>query len=78
MCLQGTKHHPSSVDLELIKRLAAASTYTTLTSFLCREFDCISKDLAGRTLACAGPCWPGMPLLSLSGIVTPWPPGSLA
>lgn len=45
---QATKHHPSSVDLELIKRLASSTPCTTLTSFLCKEFDCISKDLAGK------------------------------
>ncbi|GAB4814846.1 hypothetical protein N2152v2_001892 [Parachlorella kessleri] len=45
---KATKHHPSSVDLELIKRLAAASTATSLTGFLCKDFACISKDLAGR------------------------------
>ena len=45
---KATKHHPSSVDLELIKRLAATTKAKTLTAFLCREFACISKDLAGR------------------------------
>lgn len=43
-----TKHHPSSVDLELIKRLASVTKAKTLTAFLCRDFDCISRDLAGR------------------------------
>jgi DNA topoisomerase-6 subunit B len=43
-----TKHHPSSVDLELIKRLAAATPAPTLTAFLCREFACVSRELAGR------------------------------
>lgn len=46
--VQATKHHPSSVDLELIKRLAAATSASSLTSFLSREFDCISRDLAGE------------------------------
>lgn len=44
---QATKHHPSSVDLELIKRLASSTASSTLTSFLSKEFDCISRDLAG-------------------------------
>lgn len=44
---QATKHHPSSVDLELIKRLAASTACTSLTAFLAKEFDCISRDLAG-------------------------------
>ena len=47
---QATKHHPSSVDLELIKRLAGATASTSLTSFLAREFDCVSRDLAGAAL----------------------------
>lgn len=45
---KATKHHPSSVDLELIKRLASSTAATTLTSFLSREFDCISRDLAEK------------------------------
>lgn len=44
---QATKHHPSSVDLELIKRLAGATPCASLTSFLSKEFDCISREYAG-------------------------------
>lgn len=44
---QATKHHPSSVDLELIKRLASSTAASSLTSFLAKEFDCIPRDLAG-------------------------------
>lgn len=43
-----TKHHPSSVDLELVKRLIDATKYNKLSTFLCKEFDCVSKDLAQR------------------------------
>jgi DNA topoisomerase VI B subunit len=43
-----TKHHPSSVDLELIKRLAASTPAPTLSAFLCREFACVSRELAAR------------------------------
>ncbi|KAI3432870.1 hypothetical protein D9Q98_010453 [Chlorella vulgaris] len=45
---KATKHHPSSVDLELIKRLAASTPCTSLISFLSKEFDCISRDLAEK------------------------------
>ncbi|KAI7846328.1 hypothetical protein COHA_000165 [Chlorella ohadii] len=48
---QATKHHPSSVDLELIKRLASATSASSLTSFLAKEFDCIPRDLAERIVA---------------------------
>lgn len=46
---QATKHHPSSVDLELIKRLASSTAASSLTSFLSKEFDCIPRDLAGES-----------------------------
>ncbi|KAF5829235.1 topoisomerase VI B subunit, transducer-domain-containing protein [Dunaliella salina] len=42
------KHHPSSVDLELIKRLISITKADTLVKFLIRDFDCITKDLAER------------------------------
>eukprot|EP00889_Picochlorum_renovo_P003283 jgi/Picre1/30313/NNA_005677.t1 len=45
---EATKHHPSSVDLELVKRLVESTKYTKLSSFLYKEFDCVSKDLAER------------------------------
>jgi DNA topoisomerase VI subunit B len=45
---EATKHHPSSVDLELVKRLIGATRYTRLFTFLGKEFDCVSKDLAER------------------------------
>jgi DNA topoisomerase VI subunit B len=44
---QATKHHPSSVDLELVKRLVAATKATNMMAFLTKEFDCINRDLAG-------------------------------
>jgi len=44
------KHHPSSVDLELVKRLLQLSKQPTLKKFLCHEFSCISPDLASAPL----------------------------
>jgi hypothetical protein len=41
------KYHPSSVDLELVKRLAAKTSRPTLLQFLIKEFSCIPKALAG-------------------------------
>ena len=45
---EATKHHPSSVDLELVKRLIESTKYSKLSTFLCKEFDCVSKSLAER------------------------------
>jgi DNA topoisomerase-6 subunit B len=45
---ESTKHHPSSVDLELVKRLIQSTRYTRMSTFLGKEFDCVSKDLAER------------------------------
>ena len=45
--MQEVKHHPASVDLELVKRLAASTTASTLQNFLYKEFSCISKEYAG-------------------------------
>ena len=45
--MQEVKHHPASVDLELIKRLAATTKCKSLQQFLYKEFSCISKDFAG-------------------------------
>ena len=45
---EATKHHPSSVDLELVKRLIESTRYTRMSTFLGKEFDCVSKDLAER------------------------------
>ena len=45
--VQDVKHHPASVDLELIKRLLATTKCKTLQQFLAREFSSISKDYAG-------------------------------
>ena len=42
------KHHPASVDLELVKRLAASTTAPTLPAFLAKEFACVSKAHAQR------------------------------
>jgi hypothetical protein len=44
---QEVKYHPSSVDLELVKRLAAITHRPTLLQFLVKEFSCIPKALAG-------------------------------
>lgn len=41
------KHHPASVDLELVKRLVLSTKYNNLQGFLYKEFACISKDYAG-------------------------------
>lgn len=41
-----TKHHPSSVDLELVKRLVASTKITNMVAFLTKEYDCIGKGLA--------------------------------
>jgi DNA topoisomerase VI subunit B len=46
--LQITKHHPSSVDLELVKRLITETKASSLSTFLTREFDQVSKALAGK------------------------------
>ena len=42
------KHHPASVDLELVKRLAASTTAPTLPAFLAKEFACVAKTHAQR------------------------------
>ena len=55
MVAQVTKHHPSSVDLELVKRLAASTKCSTMLRFLCQEFSCIDKDLAGASAVFAAP-----------------------
>mmetsp|Transcript_25575 Transcript_25575/g.65865 ORF Transcript_25575/g.65865 Transcript_25575/m.65865 type:complete len:665 (+) Transcript_25575:305-2299(+) len=44
------KHHPSAVDLELIKRLVAVTKYTNLQNFLANEFSQISKSHAARLI----------------------------
>ncbi|KAL6764853.1 topoisomerase VI B subunit, transducer-domain-containing protein [Haematococcus lacustris] len=43
-----TKYHPSSVDLELIKRLVASTKTDSLVKFLTKEFDSINRELAER------------------------------
>ncbi|KDD73143.1 B subunit of topoisomerase VI, partial [Helicosporidium sp. ATCC 50920] len=48
------RHHPSSVDLELVRRLASLSGASSLAAFLVRDFDCVSPELADRILAEAG------------------------
>lgn len=48
------KHHPASVDLELVKRLVASTTTSNLQSFLYKEFSCISKEYAGWNLKGCG------------------------
>ena len=44
---QDVKHHPASVDLELIKRLLATTKCKALQQFLAKEFSSISKEYAG-------------------------------
>lgn len=44
--MQETQHHPASVDLELVKRLLAATKAPTLRAFLTREFCNISDEYA--------------------------------
>lgn len=51
---QITKHHPSSVDLELVKRLITETKATSLSAFLTREFDQVSKALSGAQLQWIG------------------------
>lgn len=45
-----TKHHPSSVDLLLIKRLIAETSKQTLLQFLQHEFVNIGKSYADRLI----------------------------
>jgi DNA topoisomerase VI subunit B len=45
-----TRHHPSSVDLEQVKRLLADTRAPTMAAFLAREFDAVDKPLALRLL----------------------------
>eukprot|EP00899_Mesostigma_viride_P011865 jgi/Mesvir1/2067/Mv02321-RA.2 len=49
------KHHPSAVNLMLLKRLAAETTSKTLLQLLTRDLDCIKKDLALRLISEMGP-----------------------
>jgi len=44
------KHHPSAVDLELIKRLIVLTKCQTMQGFLSTEFSQISKEYAGRLI----------------------------
>ncbi len=48
--MQAVKHHPASVDLELVKRLTATTKASNLQKFLATEFTSISRDLAGDVL----------------------------
>ncbi|XP_022754303.1 DNA topoisomerase 6 subunit B isoform X2 [Durio zibethinus] len=50
-----TKHHPSSVDILLIKRLIAETSKQTLLQFLQHEFVNIGKSLAERLIGEMGP-----------------------
>ncbi|KAJ4724172.1 DNA topoisomerase 6 subunit B [Melia azedarach] len=62
-----TKHHPSSVDLLLIKRLIAETSKQTLLQFLQHEFVNIGKALAERLIGEMGPEFsPKMPVKSLT------------
>jgi len=47
---QEVKYHPSSMDLELVKRLAVTTKCNTLVQFLVKEFSCIPRALAGECL----------------------------
>ena len=52
--MQATKHHPKSVDLELVKQLIQKTKYNKLQQFLCKEFDAINSEHAGEhCLVCA-------------------------
>lgn len=48
--IQVVKHHPASVDLELVKRLVENSNDGNLLSFLSKSFACVNKVLATRIL----------------------------
>ncbi|XLT01502.1 hypothetical protein HN51_050853 [Arachis hypogaea] len=62
-----TKHHPSSVDLLLIKRLIAETSKQNLLQFLQHEFVNISKSHAERLIGEMGPDFsPKMALKSLT------------
>ncbi|CAD6225524.1 unnamed protein product [Miscanthus lutarioriparius] len=62
-----TKHHPSAVDLLLIKRLVAETTKQNLLQFLQHEFVNISKPHAERLIGEMGPDFsPKMTVKSLT------------
>ncbi|KAG9450651.1 hypothetical protein H6P81_010616 [Aristolochia fimbriata] len=62
-----TKHHPSAVDLLLIKRLIAETTKQNLLQFLQHEFVNIGKSYAERLIGEMGPEFsPKMAVKSLS------------
>jgi DNA topoisomerase VI subunit B len=62
-----TKHHPSAVDLLLIKRLIAETTKQNLLLFLQHEFVNISKSHAERLIGEMGPDFsPKMAVKSLT------------
>ncbi|TQD77176.1 hypothetical protein C1H46_037281 [Malus baccata] len=62
-----TKHHPSSVDLLLIKRLIEENPKQNLLQFLQREFVNIRKAYAERLIGELGPEFsPKMPIKSLT------------
>uniref|UniRef100_A0A0D3CHX2 DNA topoisomerase 6 subunit B n=1 Tax=Brassica oleracea var. oleracea TaxID=109376 RepID=A0A0D3CHX2_BRAOL len=62
-----TKHHPSSVDLLLIKRLVTDTSKKTLLQFLQNEFVNINKKLAARLIGEMGPDFsPGMAVKSVT------------
>ncbi|XP_008782884.2 DNA topoisomerase 6 subunit B [Phoenix dactylifera] len=62
-----TKHHPSAVDLLLIKRLIAETSKQNLQQFLQHEFVNISKSYAERLIGEMGPDFsPKMPVKSLT------------
>lgn len=49
---RATQHHPSSVDLELVKRLLRDTRCKTLAEFLRKEFACIGAEYAGASAGC--------------------------
>lgn len=62
-----TKHHPSAVDLLLIKRLITETSKQNLLQFLQHEFVNIGKSYATRLVGEMGPDFsPNMPLKSLT------------
>lgn len=62
-----TKHHPSAVDILLIKRLIAETSKQNLLQFLQHEFVNIGKSYAGRLIGEMGPDFsPKMSVKSLT------------
>lgn len=48
---QVARHHPAAVDLELLQKIIRETKQKSLENFLCKDFDCMSKELARRLLS---------------------------